>query len=162
MQERLRSGSQDSRDVLKANGGYPRTLQGIEEGVWTIDADGVTDSINPQGAEILGYAAEEVLGRSPLTFVVAEDAANASTVFHQFWQGSKTQREFRIYRKDRSERWIRVTAVSISDEFGEYRGAVATFSEEWPRRKRGKPRRSCTISITTRHLGTIRSTRRAS
>jgi PAS domain S-box-containing protein len=134
MQERLRSGSQDLKDVLKANGGYPRTLQGVEEGVWTIDADGVTDSINPQGAEILGYAAEEVLGRSPLTFVVAEDAANASTVFHQFWQGSKTQREFRIYRKDRSERWIRVTAVSISDELGEYRGAVATFSDITERR----------------------------
>jgi PAS domain S-box-containing protein len=134
MQERLRSGSQDLKDVLKANGGYSRTLQGIEEGVWTIDADGVTDSINPQGAKILGYPAEEVLGRSPLTFVVAEDAANASTVFHQFWQGSKTQREFRIYRKDRSERWIRVTAVSISDELGEYRGAVATFSDITERR----------------------------
>ena len=56
MQERLRSGSQDLKDVLKANGGYPRALQVIEEGVWTIDADGVTDSINSQGAEILGYA----------------------------------------------------------------------------------------------------------
>jgi PAS domain S-box-containing protein len=129
MKEGLRSDAQDLRDALKENGGYRRTLQGIDEGVWTIDANGVTDNINPQGAKILGYAVEEVLGRSPLTFVVAEDTANASTVFHQFWQGSKTQREFRIHRKDRSERWIRATAVSISDELGEYRGAVATFSD---------------------------------
>ena len=43
--------------------------------MWTIDATGVTDYINPQGS-IPGYAAEEVLGRSPLTFVVAEDSRN--------------------------------------------------------------------------------------
>ena len=77
MKEGSRSESHDSKDLLKANGGNGHTLQGIEEGVWTIDADGVTASINSHGAKILGYAAEEVFGRSPLTFVVAEDAANA-------------------------------------------------------------------------------------
>src|SRR5439155_6992524 len=109
-------------------------LQAVEEGVWRIDATGVTDYINPHGVEILGYAAEEVLGQSPLTFVVAEDAANASTAFHQCRQGSKTQLEFRIHRKDGSQRWIRVTAASISDALGEYCGAVATFSDITERR----------------------------
>ena len=132
---------------MKANGGNGHTLQDIEEGVWTIDADGVTASINPHGAKILGYAAEEVFGRSPLTFVVAEDAANASTVFHQFWQGSKTQREFRIYRKDRSERWIRVTAVAICGELGEYRGAVATFSDITEKRMGAEEARQTTKEL---------------
>ena len=62
MKEGPRSDFQDQKDALKANGGYRRALQGIEEGVWTIDATGVTDYINPQGVKIPGYAAEEVLG----------------------------------------------------------------------------------------------------
>ena len=147
MKEGPRSEFHDSKNVLKANGGNGHTLQGIEEGVWTIDADGVTASINSHGAKILGYAAEEVFGRSPLTFVVAEDAANASTVFHQFWQGSKTQREFRIYRKDRSERWIRVTAVAISGELGEYRGSVATFSDITEKRMGAEEARQTTKEL---------------
>ena len=135
MKDRLRTDAGTLQDVLKENGGrYWRTLEAVEEGVWTFDATGVTDYINPHGVEILGYAAEEVLGRSPLTFVVAEDTANASTAFHQCRQGSKTQWEFRIHRKDGSERWIRATAAPISDALGEYRGAVATFSDITKRR----------------------------
>ena len=112
MKEEPRSDCQDRKGALKANGGYRPTLQGIEEGVWTIDANGAADSINPQGAKILRYAAEEVPGRFPLTSVVA-------------------------------------TFSDITDR--------RTAAEE-----ARQPRRSCTIFITTHHLGTIRSTRRVS
>ena len=64
--------------------------------MWTIDATGVTDYINPQGVKIPGYAAEEVLGRSPLTFVVAEDggrtaaeeARQAATELHELYHNA--------------------------------------------------------------------------
>ena len=96
MKEGPRSDFRDRKDALKANAVYRRALQGIEEGMWTIDATGVTDYINPQGVKIPGYAAEEVLGRSPLTFVVAEDggrtaaeeARQAATELHELYHNA--------------------------------------------------------------------------
>ena len=54
MKEGPRSDFRDRKDALKANAVYRRALQGIEEGMWTIDATGVTDYINPQGEKIPG------------------------------------------------------------------------------------------------------------
>ena len=96
MKEGPRSDFRARKDALKANAVYRRALQGIEEGMWTIDATGVTDYINPQGVKIPGYAAEEVLGRSPLTFVVAEDggrtaaeeARQAATELHELYHNA--------------------------------------------------------------------------
>ena len=64
MKEGLRSDVQDSEGRIEGEWWYRRTLQGIEEGVWTIDATGVTDYINPQGVKIPGCAADEVLAIS--------------------------------------------------------------------------------------------------
>jgi PAS domain-containing protein len=46
---------------------YRRIVQTAEEGIWMIDAATVTTFVNPKMASMLGYTAEEMLGRSCTT-----------------------------------------------------------------------------------------------
>jgi PAS domain S-box-containing protein len=108
---------------------YRHILETVDGGVWSIDAAGVTDYINPRGAEILGYPSEDVLGLSPLAFVLPEDLANAQMTLERCKQGSKERGEFRMRRKDGAERWIQLAANPLCGELGEYLGAVATFTD---------------------------------
>ena len=45
---------------------FARLLEVLNEGVWFIDADGITLFANPRMAEMLGTTTDEMLGRSPL------------------------------------------------------------------------------------------------
>ena len=119
----------------KSDRRYRHILETVDGGVWIIDAAGATDYINPRGAEILGCTAEEVLRRSPLAFVFQEDLADAQMRLERCKQGSKERGEFRMRRKDGSERWIQLAATPLCGELGEYLGAVATFTDITESRK---------------------------
>ena len=130
MKKGLRSDPRPPKGALEGNDGrYRRILETADAGVWTVDATGVTDYINPRGAEILGYTSEEVLGRSPLVFVFPEDVADPAMRLDRCKQGSSERGEFRMRRKDGSERWIQFAATPIPGEPGEYVGAVAIFAD---------------------------------
>ena len=47
---------------------YRRIVETVQEGIWQIDADGVTTYVNGRLAEMLGYSVDELLGASPLDF----------------------------------------------------------------------------------------------
>jgi len=47
---------------------YRRIVETVQEGIWQIDADGVTTYVNGRMAEMLGYSVDELLGASPLDF----------------------------------------------------------------------------------------------
>ncbi len=49
--------------------------------VWETDANGVYTYISPKVKEILGYEAEEVLGKTPFDFMVKKDVARAAETF---------------------------------------------------------------------------------
>jgi PAS domain S-box-containing protein len=106
-----------------------RVLEAAEHGVWAVDATDFTDYINARGAEILGYAAGEMLGRSPFAFVSGEHAAKVVTALKGCRQGSRERGELRIRRKDGSEAWIQFAANPIFGSAGDYQGAVAVFTD---------------------------------
>jgi len=108
---------------------YQRVLEAAEHGIWTVDATNLTDYVNMRGAAILGYAAKEMLRRSPFAFVFGEDMENAAMALKRCTQGSREQGESRIRRKDGSEVWIQFTANPIFGDLGDYQGAVAVFTD---------------------------------
>jgi PAS domain S-box-containing protein len=77
-----------------------------------IDAAGTILSVNPFGAEHLGYTVDELTGDSVLTTFYEEDRAtalqNAATCFEQ--PGRTMSWELRKMRKDGSMLWVRETA----------------------------------------------------
>ena len=62
-----------------ANEDYFRTIfETASEGVWITNAQGSTTLVNPRMREILGYPAEEMLGRSYLDFVHPDETQRAN------------------------------------------------------------------------------------
>ncbi|NLK25970.1 MAG: PAS domain S-box protein [Euryarchaeota archaeon] len=106
---------------------YESIIRLSNEGIWSVDADGMTNIINERGAAILGYAPEELIGRPAIefgfpTFDKESDAWRMNTP-------QEGRYDLRISRKDGSEAWLSLSYSSFFDSDGRYEGAVALFTE---------------------------------
>ncbi|MCC7326855.1 MAG: PAS domain S-box protein [Burkholderiales bacterium] len=120
---------QPNKPFDEREGRYRRLLEAVDQGVWSVDAVGVIDYINPRGAEILGIASAEVLGRSPSMFVFPGDAADTAQRLDRCREGYREQGEFRLRCNDGVERWIQFASTPLSDALSGYRGSVTHFAD---------------------------------
>lgn len=94
------------------------------EGIWRCDPQGVTLEINPSMAGMLGYAREEVEGRSFRDFVPPESMPLAMDAFAKALQGVATQFETMLRRKDGTDLRVFVTTHPIVDRSGRFVEAI--------------------------------------
>ena len=104
---------------------YRRIVETAQEGIWTLDAGGRTSFVNPKMAAMLGYAAEEMLGRPLLDFMDAEWRARATENLARRRGGIAEEHEFKFLRKDGSNLWASLSTTPIQDADGGYAGALA-------------------------------------
>ncbi len=103
---------------------YRSLVENINEWVWEIDSDDIYVYSSPQVSDILGYDAEEVLGRKPFDFMAAQEAfrvgeyLNSSKKYQQ-WINSY---ESRMIDSSGKERFIETNGSPIIDEAGVLRG----------------------------------------
>ena len=114
---------------------YRRIVETAAEGIWTIDFSGRTSYINPRGAAILGYDIEEMLGRSPLDFTFPEDVSLGMRRLGMRNQGVGEEGDHRMRRKDGREVFVHTFTTPILGEQGEYRGALAMFTDITDRKR---------------------------
>lgn len=114
---------------------YRSIVQTAEEGVWTIDADGLTDYVNPKMARMMGCAAEEMIGRPIDDFLDDEGRAMLVTLLERRHEGIAEQFEFKYLRKDKTYLWAFVSTNPITDAHGNYVGAIALLTDITARRK---------------------------
>jgi PAS domain S-box-containing protein len=105
---------------------YRGLIETAEEGIWTIDAGERTDFINRRGAEILGYAPQEMIGRSPLEFLFPEDVADGREQLNRRRLSERGMRLVRMRSKSGSEVWVRSTSSPIMKREAVV-GALAMF-----------------------------------
>src|SRR5205085_9242589 len=114
---------------------YRRLLDTTYEGVWVFDDKLRTTYVNRRLAEMLGVAAEEMMGRSAFDFM--DDASRAEV--EQRWerraQGLKEQYDLRLRRRDGSELWVIVCATPIRGERGEFVGALSMLTDITERKR---------------------------
>lgn len=108
---------------------YRHFIEATHEGVWEIDAGARTRFANPRMASMLGYSVEEMLGAPLDTFLEAEARALVSVMVARRKAGIHETHDFRFKRKDGSAVWTRLEASSITDENGEYDGALAMVAD---------------------------------
>ena len=108
---------------------YRRIVQTAAEGIWTIDADSVTTFVNPTMAAMLGYTADEMLGRSMYDFMDERAHAEARQNVRRREQGISEQHEFRLTRKDGSDLWTAMSTSATFDADGRYAGALAMVTD---------------------------------
>ncbi|HEV7719416.1 MAG TPA: PAS domain S-box protein [Arsenicitalea sp.] len=108
-QKRAESALRDSEERWRAVFEHNPTMY------FMVDQAGTVVSVNPFGAEKLGYSVDELVGRSVLDIFVADDREaarrNVATCLEQF--GTTLSWELRKLRKDGTVLWVAETARAI-------------------------------------------------
>lgn len=125
----------DAKDLAAREEHFRRIVEMAEEGVWTIDAQSLTDYVNPKMAQMMGYAAEEMLGRPIDDFLDDEGRAMLATLINRRKGGIAEQFEFKYVRKDGSYLQAFVSTNPITDAKGCYVGAMALLTDISARRR---------------------------
>lgn len=113
---------------------YRRIVQTAEEGIWTIDASSLTDYVNPKMAKMMGYKAEEMIGRPISDFLDDEGKSLLTTHIKNRKKGISAQFEFKYIRKDGTPLWAFVSTNPITNNKGVYVGAMALLTDTSARR----------------------------
>jgi len=132
MTQQLRAGAERYRRIVETAG----------EGIWTFDADGRTTFVNPKLEQLLGYSADEMLGRRWSVFMDERDAASLRRESGaSIASGSAELHDLRFRRKDGTELWATLSTNPINDAAGRRTGVLAMVTDV-TERKRAEANRS--------------------
>lgn len=97
-------------------------------GIGHIDLNGNWTYVNHAFAAIVGYAPEELIGRSNLELAPPDERALSHQLTDQLLAGAiEIQRDRRVLRKDGSTRWIRLTAKMLRNNDGQPLYGIVLF-----------------------------------
>ena len=99
-----------------------------------IDADGNTTFTNSRMAEMLGYTMEEMADRPLFDFMDEEGKALAERNMERRSQGISEQHDFEFIKKDGTRIFTTLEASPITDDNGNYTGALASVIDITKRR----------------------------
>ncbi|NPV63228.1 MAG: PAS domain S-box protein [Methanotrichaceae archaeon] len=120
------TGRKRSEDALRmAEENYLSLLQSINEGIWSVDADGRTIFVNKRMAEMLGCREEEMLSRSIFSFLDGKDRELCRTYIDSSLQVGSGLHDFEFLRKDGSRMHALLEASPFLDPLGNLSGFVA-------------------------------------
>ena len=114
---------------------YRQLIENMQEGLWLIDKDSITTFVNPRMAEILGYTAEEMLGKHLFAFMDERGIEVAKYNLERRRQGIKEQHDFEFIRKDGARVYASLETSPITDEAGNYVGALACVADITERKR---------------------------
>lgn len=120
--------------VRKSEEKYRSIVETANEGVWVVDADRRTIYVNAQMATMLGYSAQEMIGKSVFDFLDEEGKALSDINIEKRRQGVKDSFELKLIRKDKSPIWTRVNAAPFSDDGGKFEGSLSMITDTTERR----------------------------
>ncbi len=114
---------------------YRKFVEQCIEGVWSIDAMGVTDFVNPQMAKMLGLRVEDMLGRSMYDFMDEAARLEAEQNMERRRRGIVERHSFRLKHADGRDVWTEMATNPIVDDAGETLGALALVTDVTERRQ---------------------------
>jgi PAS domain S-box-containing protein len=100
-------------------------VQTLQEGVWEIDAEAKTVSVNRRMADMLGYTRGEMIGRPLFDFIDERLRADCEQKLEDRARGAHERHEFEFRRKDGGVLHAHLETRPLFDNEGGYRGAVA-------------------------------------
>jgi len=115
-------------ELVESQMRFRRIVETAQEGIWQIDAEARTVYANQHLADMLGYAPEELLGRSAADLVPEEDLARVREAWPRRRGGRSEPDELRFRHKDGHLVWLRAAATPVLEE-GRYAGAFAMLTD---------------------------------
>jgi len=123
------------QSFLKSEDKYRRLVETLREGIWVIDKDSRTTFVNPRMAEILGYDIEEMEGTHLFSFMDERGVEIAKRLLERRKQDIKEQHDFEFLRKDGKRVYATLETTPITDDNGNYSGALAGVMDITKRKK---------------------------
>jgi PAS domain S-box-containing protein len=111
-----------TRQLRDSTERYRRIVETANEGIWTVDAQGLTSFVNPKMQQLLGYGADEMRGRPWLEFMDDSDRGALEGPGAQ-------QHDIRFRRRDGSELWAMLSTSAITDADGRHAGVLAMVTD---------------------------------
>jgi PAS domain S-box-containing protein len=115
--------------VRESENRYRRIVETASEGIWLLDSNLHTSYVNRQMAEMMGYDPAQMMGESVFNFYFPEDFGYKKQVLERRQQGVREQIEERLRRRDGSELWVRMAAIPVYKDNGEFDGALAMVAD---------------------------------
>jgi diguanylate cyclase (GGDEF)-like protein/PAS domain S-box-containing protein len=114
---------------------YRQIIDTAREGVWLRDAEARTVFVNRRMCEMLGYTADEMLGRPVYDFMDADARAEAERRFALRKKGECQQHDVRYKHKDGSDVWAIVSASPVYDDDGVFIGGLGMITDITERKR---------------------------
>ena len=115
--------------LRKSEERYRRIVETSREGIWAMDGTFVTTYVNECLIGMLGYTAEEMIGKQIQSFMATEELADNSSQLEQRKAGMSGSYERRFRAKDGSFRIMNVSATPIIGEGGVFQGSFAMLTD---------------------------------
>lgn len=121
---------QQSVSLLNAQPEHYRSIIGaVQEGIWMVDADFRTTFVNARMTTMLGYTAEEMMGRPVTDFMHPPEAQAFAQQRQERVAGKARQYDGKYRRKDGSDLWVIVSATPLTEAEDRFTGAIALMAD---------------------------------
>ena len=114
---------------------YRRMVETAQEGIWVLDAKGLTRFVNRRLADMLGYSAEGMLGRPMGHFLEEASRLELEGYLQRCAQGESEARDFCFRCAGAHPLWAILNATPIFDADGHYDGALGMVTDITRRRQ---------------------------
>jgi PAS domain S-box-containing protein len=129
VRERTEALTEACLDLRKSEAKYRRFLDTASEGVWVLGPDTMTAYVNARMAEMLGYEAEEIVGRAVTDFTFEDDVPGERQNIEKRRQGMAESYERRFRHKDGHEVWTLISAAPVLDGEHRFEGSFAMLTD---------------------------------
>jgi PAS domain S-box-containing protein len=134
VQQRTAQLVEANKELKKSEEKYRTILENIEEGYYEVDLAGNFTFFNDSIQKILGYGRDELMGMNNRQYTNRENAKTLYQAFNKVYTTGTPTKEFdwKIIRKDRSERYVEASVSLLKGSEGEpigFRGIVRDITE---------------------------------
>jgi len=114
---------------------YRTIFETSQEGIWVINGNDQTVMVNERLQQMLGYTFDELLGKSPQSFMAPEFQAAANERLVEHMGGKKEVTDYRLVKKDGSSLWCILSSTPLFDKNGKFDGSIAMITDITDRKR---------------------------
>jgi PAS domain S-box-containing protein len=114
---------------------FRRIVETANEGIWLLDDRACVTFANQRMSELIGYGAEEMLGRAKWDFLPARDREWGHQLFERRRAGISEQIDLCFEHKTGRQVWMIMAAKPVIDEHGVFLGTLDMFTDVTERKR---------------------------
>jgi len=110
---------------------YRRMVEDISDVIYEVDDEGVISYISPAIKGIIGYPAEEIIGKTYVGFFHDDDITRIKNDFNRSMKGHSRPEEYRVVTRSGEVRWVRIldSAVRVNGRVAGLRGVITDITD---------------------------------